>query len=524
MKKLFFVFFLVLILRSALFAAGVLWIPAGDDWDKIAEEIIRRQGVSVTISPPAKLSETQKQILEKGMSLGKIEIASRMVHDPLPGLFYFPKSGRYIPGDVKRTFDDNSFFFAQRIADSKNSLPFQTRGFSNSPGALHENYLPLLKSLGFTWVAVGASTAPTTVYECQQIKIVPFTLANSTTAFASRFLVFDETVVSSETARKNLSLFMNSLSEVISVEKAVSITTSTEINKEEINSAVRPWVEDYAKWTGAKKQLGYLNALAKTREEIFLSAAKEKTAQKLPRILSKFYEIENRRYLAALGSKKGAQLEIELQQKFADIFRLMEQALPQWVFVSFDKFLPETERIPSVIIEREGNGFSFKKPSVSSDTFAITGLEVNWDEENLEIRLSYNVPTDTTSVAKESDLTAEIYVDINHRPRAGMQRTLPPHPLSLAPSDSWEYAVKIFSAKAILYYATIFGHKNIAEVEAEKEGFSLKAFFSRKVLRGHPERWGYSVVLKSAKGNVLDTLSSGRKGYLSNLRLIQKEK
>lgn len=520
MKKTALVFaFFLLSGAPPAFPKGILWIPSPDgEMAEILKLLDSREGSSLTLAPPAEISDGDARLIKSLASDGKLEIALRLGNDPIPGLFYFPDSDPNTGKKIKAAFDDSLYFFAQRMSDSKNSFSFETPGFSNSPGAANKNYVPIMKSLRMEWIAVGKSTSATTPVEYDGVIFVPFAAAESSASFSGDFLVFDETFMSSRTVRSNLELFLKSGEKAVSVDEELK-NTAVKLAGEEEFIAPGMWVTDYSPWTRSKTQTGYLNALSEIRGEI-LESANSSSIDRIRKALDEFYAVESGEILRLLGKKQNKDLELKLQKEMAEIYMTLGKNLPGWIFNSFSRFSPATGAESPFVVQSRENNISFSKIATKEEKAEITGLSVEWDSGALTFNLARNVSSSTQTRKENEGAYFEIYIDINQRARAGLPRTFPPNPFTFQVQDAWEYAVKAKDGKAVLYYSTIVRYKKITEVPVHGTGLKMSFSLPRDKLRGHPARWGYTVLLKSAGGEVLDIFSaSEKKGHISALRV-----
>ena len=149
-------------------------------------------------------------------------------------------------------------------------------------------------------------------------------------------------------------------------------------------------------------------------------------------------------------------------------------------------------------------------------------MKIQWTEKEIEFYLTPEIIN--ADDEKESGLDAisiDIYIDINHRFRAGRTKALRGEKINISPKDAWEYAISVNAGKAVLNYATMSGVKKLSSVETIKENGIFKIVLPRNLLRGNPFRWGYLAILFSNNNtkNFTDKLSANdKKGYISSIR------
>jgi carbohydrate-binding DOMON domain-containing protein len=94
----------------------------------------------------------------------------------------------------------------------------------------------------------------------------------------------------------------------------------------------------------------------------------------------------------------------------------------------------------------------------------------------------------------------DLYMDINHRARAGMARPLDGRPLRMFPEDAWEYALEITPGRAALYTVTPRGPVKTGLYAAKAENGAVTVRVPRSALKGNPLLWGYAALLLAPKG------------------------
>jgi hypothetical protein len=94
-----------------------------------------------------------------------------------------------------------------------------------------------------------------------------------------------------------------------------------------------------------------------------------------------------------------------------------------------------------------------------------------------------------------SHIRLDLYIDINHRPRAGMSRPLEGRPLRLFPDNAWEYALEITPDRAVLYNVTPKGPLPAGTFRPGTENGAITVRVPRTALKGSPLLWGYAALL-----------------------------
>jgi hypothetical protein len=125
----------------------------------------------------------------------------------------------------------------------------------------------------------------------------------------------------------------------------------------------------------------------------------------------------------------------------------------------------------------------------------------------------------------------DIYMDMNHKPMAGVTAFLEDVEGYMEPDDAWEFALRIENGSAYLYRPGGVKHRLVVKLAVTKNG---PVVVSKDVIKGNPLKWGYQVVLAvpdaSGKFYAVDFLSSEntkrQKSLLSqsvHLRAIRDE-
>ncbi|MCL2485428.1 MAG: hypothetical protein FWF00_07360 [Endomicrobia bacterium] len=107
----------------------------------------------------------------------------------------------------------------------------------------------------------------------------------------------------------------------------------------------------------------------------------------------------------------------------------------------------------------------------------------------------------------------DMYIDMNNIDGAGSTSMLPDTKGFLTPDSGWEYAIRIFSDKALLYRHTNEGPSLIAEILVHDASFSIE----QKHIRGNPVNWGFQFICVSDSGKIIDFLNQSTQSDASIL-------
>lgn len=503
---------------------AILWIPSsGQGADRVIAALESDGDLRLT----AAFDELPKGLEERIKKLeqaGRLELALRPAGDPPLPLLYYPAAGEVAWQGKGSTaaFTSDRYFMAARLGMAKEaayrSLKKNPEGLASAPGGLVPDYFPLAKALGIKWIAAGpyASTAAA-VLEADGVYAVPF-VPYSTAAANAPFMVFDETSAGDPEALRGLlaaELAASAPQKRITVSAALRITASTSAAAEQVSALASPWSGDYTPWASAPQQAGALKALARTRSDLmlYLNACQGdyKTARPA---FDEYYSAETGAKLAALANQDpdtAREAEIELQNALGNVYRLIQKPPPAWVFSTLSD--AESETADDKLRVRTGeNGFEVTnaaaKPEVPAPGPALSKTADPykvWKLSSFAVEAgSSTVDFSFTPLALDNPrglasgfghIRLDLYIDINHRPRAGMARPLEGRPLRLFPDSAWEYALEITPEKAVFYKATPRGPAQAGTFRPRAENGAVHVRVPRSLLPGNPMLWGYAALM-----------------------------
>lgn len=536
-------------------SAILLWIPSKNTpLNDVLDEIERNPGLKINIALSKSTDTLTMQKLKKLSEEGRIETVMRLENNPVIGLFYYPKDISVYKRDSNNSKrNNNPFFFAQRFTDGRQVFMEEIKhipeGFANTPGDIFPDYIPLAKSISLNWIASGPliSTSSYETFNCEGVNIVPFELLKSSSNFTFKkaglqFIVYDETI-STKTTLSPSKLFLNFLEknkekQYLTVKEALRLAISTSISRNHLEHLTVPWSE-YSLWSSNRDQNGLLNGLGKVREEILrFMGLNPKNGKKAKSILNDFYSIESSEQLLSFrtkNSKESRKVELDLQKKLARIYRKMNKNLPSWIFKSFKELSPSNSDAEVIVssgtnfISLKNAFFETQKTAANSEselkssaTIRLAEMKIQWTEKEIEFYLTpETINADTEKESGIDNIAIDIYIDINHRFRAGRTKAIKGKKINISPKDAWEYAISVNAVETVLNYATMSGVKQLSSVETIKENGIFKIVLQRNLLRGNPFRWGYLAILFSNNNteDFTDKLSSNsKKGYISSIR------
>jgi hypothetical protein len=396
-------------------------------------------------------------------------------------------------------------------------------GLVTPPGGLTADYFPLAGSLGIKWLACGPlAPASTTavVLEANGVYAVPF-VAFSTAARAGpapRFTVFDETAAADPAelrARLVSELAAPSAQKRLTVSEALKLAPSAQAAPTEIAGLAAPWSGDYTAWASAPAQAGALAAFTRTRAALMLHLNSFQGNYKpAAAAFDEYFSAEEGGKLKALGepgSDQGRETEVEIQNALGNAYRLMQKPPPPWLFSSLaDADAAELAEKP--VVKIGDGGFEItnvsRKPEVPSwapppsknanpsRIWKLASMKVVYDPDQVVFIFS---PGELENPGRYpsgfSHIRLDLYIDINHRHRAGMSRPLAGRPLRFFPENAWEYALEITPSKAVLYTLTSRGPAAAGTFQPKAEGGAVTVRVPRAALKGSPLLWDYAALL-----------------------------
>lgn len=543
-----------------VFSAGlpaqqtILWIPSDR---QAASEIIGILEANRELRLTAAFAELPKDIEERVWKLekdGRLELALRAAGDPPLPLLYAPASEevKWAGKPSTAALTNDQYFLGLRLGRARDaalrSMKKFPAGLVNPPGGLAAGYFPLARAMGIKWLACGplASTAAA-VLEADGVYAVPFAGFSTAAPAGAAFTVFDET---SETDPAPLRAMLAARltapapQKYLTVSEALRQASSARAAPEEIARLAAPWSGDYTAWASAPAQAGALAAFAKARADLMLHLNSFQGNYKpAAAAFDEYFSAEEGgklRALAQAGTDQGRETEIEIQNSLGNAYRLMQKTPPPWVFSSLSDAATSAERTDKPAITAGNGGFEiinvYRKPEIppgapqpskTADPYKIwrlSSLKVTPGADDIAFSFS---PGELENPGRYpsgfSHIRLDLYIDINHRPRAGMSRPLDGRPLRLFPDNAWEYALEITPDRAVLYTVTPKGPVPAGTFQPKAENGAVTVRVPRAALKGSPLLWGYAALLlapKDAKNfTITDYIAAGiSNGYIYAVR------
>jgi len=523
-------FSLLLLLAPACRAEqALLWLPLSAQG---AEKIIGLLETGGDLRLTAAFDELPKGLEDRIKKLelaGRLELALRPAGDPPLPLLYYPAAAEVAwqgKGSTAALTSDR-YFLAARLGMAKEAaykaLKKNPEGLVSAPGGLVADYFPLARALGIKWLASGpAVSTAAAVFDCDGVYAVPFVQFSSSAAGAP-FIIFDETLAPDPEALRALlaaELTASVPQRRVTVSEALKLAASTAAPAELLPSLTAPWSGDYTPWAAAPQQAGALAAFARTRADLMLHLNACQGDYKAAKpAFDEYFDLEGGRKLAALAypdPDAAREAEIELQNALGNVYRLMQKQPPPWVFSTLSDAAGGAAE-DKLQIKNVPDGFEIvntgRKPDLPAaelplskgadpyQVWKLASFAVSASPEAVEFSFSTLQLDNPLRLASGfSHIRLDLYIDINHRPRAGISRFLSGRPLRLFPENAWEYALEISPSKAALYKVTPRGPAQIGTFKPRVENGAVHVRVPSGLLRGDPRLWGYAALLLAPKG------------------------
>ncbi|MHB0995137.1 MAG: glucodextranase DOMON-like domain-containing protein [Elusimicrobiales bacterium] len=507
---------------------ALLWLPADVAG---AEEVVAALEAGGDRRLTAAFDELPKGLEERIKKLeqaGRLELALRPAGDPPVPLLYYPAAPEvsWTGKGSTAALTSDRYFLAARLGMTKEAAYKAFRknpeGLAAAPGGLVPDYFPVARALGIKWLATGpsASTAAA-VTEFDGVYAVPFVRYSSAAADAP-FIVFDETSAPDPAALRALlaaELSAAAPNARVTVSQALKLFSSTSATAEEVSSLTSPWSGDYSPWASAPQQAGALKAFARTRADLmlYLNACQGDYKAARP-AFDEYFAAEAGPKLAALASadpEAAREAEIELQNTLGNVYRLMQKQPPPWAFSSLADAADEGAE-DKLQIKTGATGFEVVNTARKPEPPAKSQLSAGADPHKVWKLASFAVETGADMVKFSfspqaldnpqrlrsgfGHIRLDLYMDINHRPRAGLARPLEGRPLRMFPDSAWEYALEVTPQGASLYKITPRGPARTGSFQPKAENGAVTVSVPRALLRGNPLRWGYAALLLAPAG------------------------
>ena len=522
---------------------ALLWVPTdAPGMESVLAALESDGGLRLTAAFPSipKSLEERVKKLEKD---GRLELALRPAGDPPLPLLYYPASGQVKWSGKPSTapLPTDQYFLALRLSLARDAalkvFKKAPGGLVSPPGGVVADYFPLAKALGAKRLACGPLAAgaagevlmpgskAAAVLEAGGVYAVPFVNFSTAPSYAAgpSFIIFDETSAPDPAAlRAQLAAELKAPApqQRLTVSAALKVALSSAAAPAEIEAAASPWSGDYTPWASGALQAGALAALAQTRADLMLhlNAAQGNYLQAAP-AFEEYFSAEEGGKLRALASadpEAASETEIEVRSALGNAYRLMQKPPPPWVFSSLTDAASGPEQAEKIQVTALPGGFELKNvsrpPQPPAKTaklpeaadpnriWKLDGLSVVSDAEGILFQF---VPLALDNALNKpsgfSHIRLDLYIDVNHRPRAGMSRPLEGRPLRFFPENAWEYALEVTPAGAALYIVTPKGPVAAGALQVKAEAGRITVRVPAALLKGNPALWSYAALMLAPK-------------------------
>lgn len=515
----------LLLASSARAQQAPLWVPSGDGAQEVIAALENSKDARLTAAfttLPKNLEERIKKLEKEG----RLELVLRPAGDPPLPLLYYPADDAVKWENKPSTagFVADQYFLSLRLSLARDAavkaLGKAPAGLVSPPGGLAADYFPLARALGVKWIACGplASTAAA-VAEAGGVYAVPFVSFSTQPAAGAglAFTLFDETAAADPAwLRAMLAAELQASVPVrrLTVTQALALSSAAAAAPGELAAA--PWSGDYTRWAAAPLQAGALAALARTRAQLMLhlNSAQGDYAKAAP-AFEEYFSAEEGAKLLALASadaEVSGAAENDIRAALASAWRVMQKPPPAWTFSTLADAAAPASHVEKMSVETLPAGFLITNSGRAAAPPAATpGLPQSadparvWKLEALEVTRAEDgvlfrfkpaaLDNSLKSPSGFSHLRLDLYIDVNHRHRAGITRPLEGRPFRIYPENAWEYALEVTPAGASLYKITPRGQAPAGVFKARAKDGWISVSVPAAALTGNPSAWGYAALL-----------------------------
>jgi hypothetical protein len=134
----------------------------------------------------------------------------------------------------------------------------------------------------------------------------------------------------------------------------------------------------------------------------------------------------------------------------------------------------------------------------------LKNIKILSKNENIEINFTFD------SLDKNKISFVDFYIDLNNIQGAGAVSFIPGVSGFFSNSLGWEYALRVYRDKAILYKYSSNGPSAVINIDVKSNVLCI----SQKYIRGNPAKWGYQAIVVAEKENknyIVDFLNQSSK-------------
>lgn len=478
----------------------LLWVPEEtfSDWEAAAAALARCKDLSFTLAATPELAGAARRALGPQIAAGRVELAMRLTGDPILPLVADRSAGLGWMRVTERALEER-----ERFRVEAGSAP---AGFVPAAGALAPEALKALAPVGFSWIAAGPYAASTGAWASSgKAAVVPLE---------------DEEIVDEALGPARPGDFARELREIgaggrrcPSWHAVAESAAQASAGKRAQPSSLPAWTPGrLSAWTDSpesRRAWGlYGLAAAKLFEYRNSGAADLKVLDSASEALAR---AEASSLYRAAGPETPAR-EREHRSALLSVYRRLREQPPEELFRTADGTAedapdagPRATRGPNWLAFEAPAGSVSRAPEgerplddgrPAAALWKIKKFRVEWSEPGTTLSWTMD------GLDPERPLLLETYIDLNARPRAGSVQLLEPKAGGVAARDAWEYAVSVSPSGGWLLRASALGSPVVVGRLApnyDARSREIRVFVPGSLLRGNPERWGWTVAAFAAE-------------------------
>lgn len=489
----------------ALLATALVWIPpeAFVQWSRVDALLRARPELKLTVAlTPAMATPLAKSALGPWVAAGRVEVAARIPGDPvLPWVAAHPLAPR--PDDALERA-------AAARRDVERALAVGPVGFVPGAGALEPTLLSPLGASGAPWVLTGPYEVAGGSWAAEgRVVFVPArsgTFPSAAPPGAGALIVDDSARPSSlPDARADAGAWARRWA-------TVSELAASTRGRPASASDVRFWPS----WDGAPPAPP-AGGSARDDWDAYGRAAKalagyQNSGTADLAILDEATALLRRAQDARFFLDPGPAQAAELRSRLLAVYRRLNVPAPDSLYEAAASTAAAPAELPTGVRVSSGPAWlAFDNPiatvadappgAPNADPWRLRALRVEWDEARVLFRLLC-AHVDAAPPAPRP--AYDVYIDLNHRVGSGLTQLLDGRAAFAQARDAWEFALEVRADGADLWRAGGAGPEKIAALRTETSApdAEIRVSVPRELLRGNPERWGYTALALSDGGRI----------------------
>lgn len=527
----------------------LLWVPEAGrpDWSSLERMLRKHDRLRLTVAAAAEgLSPEERQRLAPFVAEGRLEFAARIPGDPpLPLIFDIRAAALRYEGQPPATDLARPQDLADRLALEREAFRSAwgvvPAGLVPAGGALSMDMLPLVRNLGFQWVAVGDYRSPESSQgwiNAEGLWVVPFKDIISSAPAPG---IFQPGVMTAAVLDPSFAAAPpGSLEEVLEgglVESAERWWTVSQASRAvspdapAASTELPSWKGSLSPWIGGPAQSTAWELLGKAARALDRYQNSGRASLKILEEASHaLYSAQSGRAFlewgrAVPGPELG-RLDQEFRAALLRVFKLAGESAPRELLrplASAELSVVSSTEAETSPVRSGPNWVTFLDPEQDAvplpevpqvpAPWELKGFKVEWDEQSMLLSLyAAGLKRPAQPGPLLEGLLIDVYIDQNHLLGSGSRAMLPGRGGSLDPRDAWEYALTVSGEGAQLYKARRQGSPARGAGLQPIIDFStgeITLRLDRATLRGNPRFWGYLVVSMAAEPGSPSTPRAG---------------